>query len=62
MKYHHEKIEAKWQHYWAENQTFAADNNSETRGEAELSVAKPKYYVFISNHSRKSVSFVLILF
>jgi leucyl-tRNA synthetase len=35
MKYHHEKIEAKWQHYWAENQTFAASNNSD----------KPKYYV-----------------
>ena len=35
MKYHHEKIEAKWQQYWAENQTFAAKNNSE----------KPKYYV-----------------
>ncbi|MBA4276570.1 MAG: leucine--tRNA ligase [Flavobacterium sp.] len=38
-------MEAKWQKYWAENQTFAAQNNSETRGEAELSVAKPKYYV-----------------
>ncbi|TAF11932.1 MAG: leucine--tRNA ligase [Flavobacteriia bacterium] len=35
MKYHHEKIEAKWQQYWAENQTFAASNNCE----------KPKYYV-----------------
>jgi len=35
MKYHHEKIEAKWQQYWAENQTFAASNTSE----------KPKYYV-----------------
>ena len=35
MKYHHEKIEAKWQKYWAENQTFAASNHSE----------KPKYYV-----------------
>ncbi len=35
MKYHHEKIEAKWQQYWAQNQTFAATNNSE----------KPKYYV-----------------
>ena len=35
MKYHHEKIEAKWQQYWAENQTFAASNHSE----------KPKYYV-----------------
>lgn len=35
MKYHHEKVEAKWQNYWAENQTFAASNTSE----------KPKYYV-----------------
>ena len=35
MKYFHEKIEAKWQQYWAENQTFAASNNSD----------KPKYYV-----------------
>jgi leucyl-tRNA synthetase len=35
MKYFHEKIEAKWQHYWAKNQTFAASNTSD----------KPKYYV-----------------
>ena len=35
MKYHHEKIEAKWQKFWAENLTFAASNNSD----------KPKYYV-----------------
>ena len=35
MKYHHEKIEAKWQAYWAKNQTFAASNNSDN----------PKYYV-----------------
>ncbi|NMH24985.1 leucine--tRNA ligase [Flavobacterium solisilvae] len=35
MKYFHEQIEAKWQEYWAKNQTFAASNNSE----------KPKYYV-----------------
>jgi leucyl-tRNA synthetase len=35
MKYHHEKVEEKWQDYWAKNQTFAASNNSE----------KPKYYV-----------------
>ncbi|RXR21005.1 leucine--tRNA ligase [Flavobacterium amnicola] len=35
MKYFHEKIEAKWQQYWAENQTFAASNTSD----------KPKYYV-----------------
>ncbi|MBF2707060.1 leucine--tRNA ligase [Flavobacterium soyangense] len=45
MKYNPNEIEAKWQNYWAENQTFAAQNNSETRGKAELSVAKPKYYV-----------------
>jgi len=35
MKYHHEKIEAKWQQYWAEKQTFAASNATD----------KPKYYV-----------------
>ena len=35
MKYFHEQIEAKWQQYWAENQTFAASNISD----------KPKYYV-----------------
>ena len=35
MKYFHEKIEAKWQQYWAKNNTFAASNTSE----------KPKYYV-----------------
>ena len=35
MKYNPNEIEAKWQNYWAENQTFAAENNSE----------KPKYYV-----------------
>jgi leucyl-tRNA synthetase len=35
MKYFHNEIEAKWQQYWAENQTFAAKNKSE----------KPKYYV-----------------
>jgi leucyl-tRNA synthetase len=35
MKYHHEKIEAKWRNYWAEYQTFAAANHSD----------KPKYYV-----------------
>ena len=35
MKYFHEQIEAKWQQYWAENQTFAASNQSD----------KPKYYV-----------------
>jgi leucyl-tRNA synthetase len=35
MKYHFNDIEAKWQKYWAENQTFKAENKSE----------KPKYYV-----------------
>ena len=33
--YHFNEIEAKWQKYWAENQTFKAVNNSD----------KPKYYV-----------------
>jgi leucyl-tRNA synthetase len=35
MKYHFNDIEAKWRKYWAENQTFKAENNSD----------KPKYYV-----------------
>jgi leucyl-tRNA synthetase len=35
MKYNPNEIEATWQKYWSENQTFAATNNSE----------KPKYYV-----------------
>ncbi|MBE8727230.1 leucine--tRNA ligase [Flavobacterium hungaricum] len=35
MKYNPNEIEAKWQKYWAEKQTFAAKNNSE----------KPKHYV-----------------
>uniref|UniRef100_UPI00375392BC class I tRNA ligase family protein n=1 Tax=Flavobacterium sp. TaxID=239 RepID=UPI00375392BC len=35
MKYFHEKIEEKWQKFWAVNQTFKAHNNSD----------KPKYYV-----------------
>ncbi|WP_300569372.1 leucine--tRNA ligase [Flavobacterium sp.] len=35
MKYNPNEIEANWQQYWAENQTFAASNHSE----------KPKYYV-----------------
>ncbi|RMA66337.1 leucine--tRNA ligase [Ulvibacter antarcticus] len=34
-KYHFNDLEAKWQQYWAENQTFKAENNSD----------KPKYYV-----------------
>jgi leucyl-tRNA synthetase len=35
MKYNPNEIESKWRNYWAENQTFASQNNSE----------KPKYYV-----------------
>ncbi|WP_298782497.1 class I tRNA ligase family protein [uncultured Polaribacter sp.] len=35
MQYNHQEIEKNWQKYWAENQTFKAENNSE----------KPKYYV-----------------
>jgi len=35
MSYHFNEIEANWQKYWADNQTFKADNIS----------TKPKYYV-----------------
>ena len=35
MKYNPNEIEAKWQKYWLENETFKAENNSD----------KPKYYV-----------------
>jgi leucyl-tRNA synthetase len=35
MKYNPNEIEAKWQKFWSENQTFAASNHSE----------RPKYYV-----------------
>lgn len=35
MRYNPNEIEARWQKYWAENKTFAADNHSD----------KPKYYV-----------------
>lgn len=35
MQYNHQEIEKKWQHFWADNQTFKASNESE----------KPKYYV-----------------
>jgi leucyl-tRNA synthetase len=35
MKYNPNEIDAQWQKYWAENQTFAASNTSN----------KPKYYV-----------------
>ncbi|TXD54072.1 MULTISPECIES: leucine--tRNA ligase [unclassified Polaribacter] len=35
MQYNHQEIEKNWQKFWAENQTFKAENHSE----------KPKYYV-----------------
>jgi leucyl-tRNA synthetase len=35
MSYHFNEIEAKWQKYWAENETFKTENQSD----------KPKYYV-----------------
>jgi len=35
MEYNFKKIEAKWQQYWSDNQTFKAVNNSD----------KPKFYV-----------------
>ncbi|WP_172917500.1 leucine--tRNA ligase [Capnocytophaga canis] len=35
MNYNHKDIEAKWQKYWLENQTFKTENHSE----------KPKFYV-----------------
>ncbi|MFI1772961.1 leucine--tRNA ligase [Thalassobellus citreus] len=35
MQYNFNDIDAKWQKYWAENETFKAENNSE----------KPKFYV-----------------
>lgn len=35
MKYNFNEIEAKWQKYWADNQTFKAENKSD----------KPKFYV-----------------
>lgn len=35
MEYNFKEIEPKWQRYWAENQTFKAENNSN----------KPKFYV-----------------
>ena len=35
MEYNHSEIEKKWQKYWAENQTYAASNDS----------SLPKYYV-----------------
>ena len=38
MKYHHEKVEAKWQKYWAEKQTFKAKQPATDNHQ-------PKYYV-----------------
>lgn len=38
MKYHHEKVEEKWQRFWRENQTFKAQQP--TTGNQQ-----PKYYV-----------------
>ena len=35
MKYHFNEIEAKWQKYWSEHQTFKAENHAD----------KPKFYV-----------------
>ncbi len=39
MKYFHEQIEAKWQEYWAKNNTFAAENPTLNKP------TNPKYYV-----------------
>lgn len=38
MKYHHEKVEEKWQKYWAEHQTFKAQQPTADN-------RQPKYYV-----------------
>ena len=38
MKYHHEKVEEKWQKYWAEHQTFKAQQPTTDN-------RQPKYYV-----------------
>jgi leucyl-tRNA synthetase len=50
MKYFHEQIEAKWQQYWAQNQTFKAQNPSSPTFQGGVAanadgVVKPKYYV-----------------
>lgn len=42
MKYHHEKIEAKWQQYWAAKQTFAAKQPCQSE---PVEDQQPKYYV-----------------
>ena len=43
MKYDFNSIEAKWQKYWADNQTFKAENP--TQSGVEGNSEKPKYYV-----------------
>ena len=43
MEYNFRKIEADWQKYWAENQTFKAENPALSGVEGNS--AKPKYYV-----------------
>ncbi|MFA5296839.1 MAG: DUF559 domain-containing protein [Lutibacter sp.] len=43
MEYNFRKIEADWQKYWAENQTFKAENP--TLSGVEGNSIKPKYYV-----------------
>lgn len=42
MKYNPNEIEANWQKYWADNQTFAASNYNNAE---PVEVQKPKYYV-----------------
>jgi leucyl-tRNA synthetase len=42
MKYNPNEIEANWQKYWSENQTFATQNPPTLEG---LEEEKPKYYV-----------------
>jgi leucyl-tRNA synthetase len=44
MKYNPNEIDAKWQKYWADNQTFVAHNPSSPTSEG-LGEDKPKYYV-----------------
>ncbi|NLP57789.1 leucine--tRNA ligase [Lutibacter sp. B1] len=43
MEYNFREIEANWQKYWAENETFKAENPALSRAEGELN--KPKFYV-----------------
>jgi leucyl-tRNA synthetase len=44
MKYNPNEIDAHWQKYWADNQTFAASNPTSSPSEG-LGEVKPKYYV-----------------